>query len=127
VFKKTHFRVHRDFSDFVNVHGKLIVKYLPKGIIIPGLPENNSSITPNDIIERRRAQLERYVNHLVRNKTLVCDSDFVMFLELPRERPKITNNLWRDLLSTSTIKTQEGDWFDEKQVSEVILKTMKVG
>ncbi|CAF3411838.1 unnamed protein product [Rotaria socialis] len=85
------------------------------GIILPALPENDSSIVPKDIIEQRRAQLERYLNRLVRNKRLVCDPDFLVFIELPEELPKMTNNLWRDLMSTPKIKTQKGDWFDERQ------------
>ncbi|CAF3402515.1 unnamed protein product [Rotaria socialis] len=99
----------------VRLHGKLIVKYLPEGIILPALPENDSSIVPKDIIEQRRAQLERYLNRLVRNKRLVCDPDFLVFIELPEELPKMTNNLWRDLMSTPKVKTQKGDWFDERQ------------
>ncbi|CAM4774274.1 unnamed protein product [Rotaria magnacalcarata] len=115
IFKATPFGVNRCFSDFLGLHGKLIVKYLREGIILPALPENDSSIVPKDIIEQRRAQLERYLNRLVRNKRLVCDPDFLVFIELPDELPKMTNNLWRDLMSTSKIKAQKGDWFGEKQ------------
>ncbi|CAF4688699.1 unnamed protein product [Rotaria socialis] len=115
IFKAVQFGVNRCFNDFLRLHGKLIVKYLPEGIILPALPENDSSIVPKDIIEQRRAQLERYLNRLVRNKRLVCDPDFLVFIELPEELPKMTNNLWRDLMSTPKVKTQKGDWFDERQ------------
>ncbi|CAF3974437.1 unnamed protein product [Adineta steineri] len=101
-----------------SMHGAFIVKHLTKGIIVPALPENDSSIVPSNSIERRRAQLERYLNRLVRNKSLICDPCFLLFFEQFEGLPKTANNLWRSLLTASTTKAQEGDWFDEKYQRE---------
>jgi len=124
-FKNAQSGVDRRFTDFVSIHGKLVIKHLPEGIIIPALPENDSYIVPKNAVELRRAQLERYLNRLARNQTLICDTDLLMFLQLPERLPEVTNNRWRSLLSTSMITTEKDDWFDEKQVSIVILTFYK--
>ena len=104
------------------MHGRLITKHLPRGVIIPALPENDSSITTNnDNVVRRQAQLGRYLNRLTRNKILSVDTEFLMFLELPREFPRMKDSSWRSLLSAPVVNTQEDDWFTMYQVSSVIL------
>jgi hypothetical protein len=127
VFKKVQFEVNRRSIDFLGLHDMIVIKHLPAGVIIPALPENDSKIGPKDVIGRRRAQLERYLIRLARNKTLLCDPNFLMFLELNEELPKTENNAWRYVTSTSIPKTFKDDWFDEKQVSAITLKTMKAG
>ena len=111
--------------DFLVLHGKLVAKHLPRGIIVPPLPEKCSSVTLKNVTERRRAQLERYLNRLARKEALLGDRDFVLFIEQISELSKITNDSWRRLLSTSTVRLQEGDWFDKKQVSLLILNPLK--
>ncbi len=116
------FVVNRYFTDFVSMYAKLVTKYLPEGIIIPALPENDSGIAPKDAVERRRAQLERYLNRLARHETLMSDTNFLMFIQSPEKLSDVTNNHWRSLLlCTSITKTGKDDWFDRKQVNIVIL------
>lgn len=121
VLKKTYFIVNRNFTDFLVLHGKLVAKHLPRGIIVPPLPEKSSSVRLKNVTERRRAGLERYLNRLARKEVLHGDSDFELFIEHTSELPKITNDSWRRLLCTSTARLQDGDWFDKKQVSLLIL------
>ena len=111
--------MNRYFNDFVSLHGTLVIRHLPEGIIIPGLPERDSQVVSKNPVERHRGQLERYLNRLARNYVLICDADVLMFLEQPGKLPEMTNNHWRNLLSTSIITAQKGDWFDKKQVSRL--------
>lgn len=41
IYKKSSFSVHRRFSDFLGLHGKLSEKYLRNGRIIPPAPEKS--------------------------------------------------------------------------------------
>ena len=139
MFKKSEFSVNRRFSDFLGLHNKLVHKHLPSGVIIPSPPEKDSfamakvkiskeEAVPSDFIDRRRSQLERYLNRLAHHAKLVQDPDFRDFIELSSDLPKSTNTqalsgagVLRALSNISssvtklTSKTSEQDqWFEEK-------------
>jgi sorting nexin-1/2 len=139
MFKKSEFSVNRRFSDFLGLHNKLVHKHLQMGVIIPSPPEKDSlsmakvkiskeEAIPSDFIDRRRSQLERYLNRLARHEKLIQDPDFREFIEMPSELPKSTNTqalsgagIFRALTNISnqvtklTTKTSEQDqWFEEK-------------
>lgn len=139
MFKKSEFSVNRRFSDFLGLHNKLVHKHLPSGVIIPSPPEKDSlamakvkiskeEAIPSDFIDRRRSQLERYLNRLAHHSKLVQDPDFRDFIELASDLPKSTNTqalsgagVLRALSNISnsvtklTSKTSEQDqWFEEK-------------
>lgn len=139
MFKKSEFSVNRRFSDFLGLHNKLVHKHLPSGVIMPSPPEKDSfamakvkiskeEAIPSDFIDRRRAQLERYLNRLARHAKLVQDPDFRDFIELSSDLPKSINTqalsgagVLRALSNISnsvtklTSKTSEQDqWFEEK-------------
>jgi sorting nexin-1/2 len=99
IFKKSDFTVNRRFSDFLGLHSKLAQKHLHMGIFIPSPPEKDSlsmakvkiskeEAVPTDFIDRRRSQLERYLNRLARHDKLIEDSDVREFLEMPNDLPK---------------------------------------
>ncbi|CAF5228249.1 unnamed protein product, partial [Rotaria magnacalcarata] len=102
MFKKSEFFVNRRFSDFLGLHNKLVHKHLQLGVIIPCPPEKDTFVMakvkiskdeaiPTDFIDRRRSQLERYLNRLARHSKLVQDPDFREFIEMPTELPKSSN------------------------------------
>lgn len=118
--------VSRSFTNFVNMHGHLITTYLPEGIIIPGLPQNDSGIVPKDVIERQRSQIERYLNRVARHNKLMSNVNFLMFIKSPEELPEVKDNHWRSLLLCTSIAINDQDvWFQQKQVNTVILMTIK--
>ena len=147
-FKKNEFSVNRRFSDFLGLHNRLVHKHLQLGVIMPSPPEKDSLSMakvkiskeegiPTDFIDRRRSQLERYLNRLARHDKLVQDPDFREFIEMPSDLPKSTNTqalsgagVLRALSNISnqvtklTTKTSEQDhWFEEKHTFILDLHT----
>ena len=106
----------------MNIHGKLVITYLPEGILIPALAERNTPTGPLDASEQRRGQLERYLNRVAQNQTLISSIDFVIFLKQPEKLRSVTNADWRSLLISLTIETEANDQFNEKKVSTVASK-----
>ena len=148
MFKKNEFSVNRRFSDFLGLHNKLIHKHLQMGVIVPSPPEKDSlamakvkiskeEAIPSDFIDRRRSQLERYLNRLARHEKLIQDPDFREFIEMSSELPKSTNTqalsgagVLRALTTISnqvtklTTKANEQDqWFEEKYTFVLDLHT----
>jgi sorting nexin-1/2 len=147
-FKKTEFFVNRRFSDFLGLHAKLIHKHLPTGVIMPAPPEKDSLSMakvkiskdegiPSDFIDRRRSQLERYLNRLAHHDKLVQDPDFRDFIELASDLPKSTNtqalsgagvlralsNLSNSVTKLTTKTSEQDQWFEEKHSIIVDLNT----
>ncbi|CAF3439485.1 unnamed protein product [Rotaria sp. Silwood1] len=139
MFKKNEFSVNRRFSDFLGLHNKLVHKHLQLGVIIPSPPEKDTiamakvkiskdETIPTDFIDRRRSQLERYLNRLARHEKLVQDPDFREFIEMPNELPKSTNtqalssagvlraltNLSQQVTKLTTKTSEQDQWFEEK-------------
>ena len=139
MFKKSEFTVNRRFSDFLGLHNKLVHKHLQMGVILPSPPEKDSfamakvkiskeEAVPSDFIDRRRSQLERYLNRLARHDTLVQDPDFRDFIEMPGDLPKSTNtqalsgagvlralsNLSNSVTKLTTKTSEQDQWFEEK-------------
>lgn len=148
MFKKTDFSVNRRFSDFLGLHSKLIHKHLQMGVILPSPPEKDSlsmakvkiskeEAIPSDFIDRRRSQLERYLNRLARHKTLVQDPDFREFIEMPGDLPKASNtqalsgagvlralsNISNQVTKLTTKTSEQDQWFEEKHSFIVDLHT----
>ncbi|CAF1659299.1 unnamed protein product, partial [Adineta ricciae] len=148
MFKKTDFSVNRRFSDFLGLHNKLIHKHLQMGVILPSPPEKDSlsmakvkiskeEAIPSDFIDRRRSQLERYLNRLARHKTLVQDPDFREFIEMPGDLPKANNtqalsgagvlralsNISNQVTKLTTKTSEQDQWFEEKHSFIVDLHT----
>lgn len=83
----------------------------------------------HDFVEKRRASLERFLNHIGKHPVLRIDSDFREFLELDGDLPKSTSTsalsgagVMRlfskvgDSLGKIAFKMDETDlWFEEKQ------------
>lgn len=139
MFKKPEFSVNRRFSDFLGLHNKLVHKHLSAGVIIPSPPEKDSfamakvkiskeESIPSDFIDRRRSQLERYLNRLAHHTKLVQDPDFRDFIEMPSDLPKSTNtqalsgagvlralsNLSNSVTKLTTKTSEQDQWFEEK-------------
>ncbi|CAF0894191.1 unnamed protein product [Rotaria sordida] len=148
MFKKNEFSVNRRFSDFLGLHDKLVHKHLPLGVIIPSPPEKDTLVMakvkiskeeaiPTDFIDRRRSQLERYLNRLARHEKLVQDPDFREFIEMPTELPKSTStqafssagvlraltNISQQVTKLTTKTSEQDQWFDEKHTFIVDLHT----
>jgi sorting nexin-1/2 len=139
MFKKNEFYVNRRFSDFLGLHNKLVHKHLQLGVIIPIPPEKDSLSMakvkiskeegiPSDFIDRRRSQLERYLNRLARHEKLIQDPDFREFIEMPSDLPKSTNtqalsgagvlrvfsNITNQVTKLTTKTSEQDQWFEEK-------------
>ncbi|CAF3083636.1 unnamed protein product [Rotaria sp. Silwood2] len=148
MFKKKEFSVNRRFSDFLGLHNKLVHKHLQLGVIIPSPPEKDTFVMakvkiskeeaiPTDFIDRRRSQLERYLNRLARHEKLVQDPDFREFIEMPTELPKSTNtqalssagvlraltNLSQQVTKLTTKTSEQDQWFEEKHIFILDLHT----
>jgi sorting nexin-1/2 len=139
MFKKPEFSVNRRFSDFLGLHNKLVHKHLQLGVIIPSPPEKDSLSMakvkiskdegiPSDFIDRRRSQLERYLNRLARHNKLIQDPDFRDFIEMTNDLPKSTNtqalssagvlralsNITNSVTKLTTKTSEQDQWFEEK-------------
>ncbi|CAF1034661.1 unnamed protein product [Rotaria magnacalcarata] len=139
MFKKSEFFVNRRFSDFLGLHNKLVHKHLQLGVIIPCPPEKDTFVMakvkiskdeamPTDFIDRRRSQLERYLNRLARHSKLVQDPDFREFIEMPTELPKSSNtqalsgagvlraltNISQQVTKLTTKTSEQDQWFEEQ-------------
>lgn len=139
MFKKTEFSVNRRFSDFLGLHNRLVQKHLQMGVFLPSPPEKDSlsmakvkiskdETMPTDFIDRRRSQLERYLNRLAHHSKLVQDPDFREFIEMPTDLPKSTNtqafsgagvlraltNISNSVTKLTTKNNEQDQWFEEK-------------
>ena len=139
MFKKSEFAVNRRFSDFLGLHSRLVHKHLQLGVIIPSPPEKDSlsmakvkiskeEAIPTDFIDRRRSQLERYLNRLARHEKLVQDPDFREFIEMPTDLPKSSNtqalsgagvlralsNITNQVTKLTSKTGEQDQWFEEK-------------
>jgi sorting nexin-1/2 len=139
MFKKPEFSVNRRFSDFLGLHSKLVHKHLQMGVIMPSPPEKDSLVMakvkiskdegiPSDFIDRRRSQLERYLNRLAHHEKLIQDPDFRDFIEMASDLPKSTNtqalsgagvlralsNLSNSVTKLTTKTSEQDQWFEEK-------------
>lgn len=139
MFKKSEFSVNRRFSDFLGLHNRLVNKHLQMGVILPSPPEKDSlsmakvkmskeESIPNDFIDRRRSQLERYLNRLARHEKLVQDPDFRDFIELVGDLPKSNStqalsgagvlralsNISNQVTKLTTKTSEQDQWFEEK-------------
>ncbi|KAM4754196.1 sorting nexin-2-like isoform 3-T3 [Cyanocitta cristata] len=92
MFHKNEFSVKRRFSDFLGLHGKLAMKYMHIGYIVPPTPEKSivgmtkvkvgkEDSSSAEFVEKRRAALERYLQRTVKHPTLLQDPDLRLFLE----------------------------------------------
>ncbi|XP_068856791.1 sorting nexin-2-like isoform X2 [Aphelocoma coerulescens] len=92
MFHKNEFSVKRRFSDFLGLHGKLAMKYMHIGYIVPPAPEKSivgmtkvkvgkEDSSSAEFVEKRRAALERYLQRTVKHPTLLQDPDLRLFLE----------------------------------------------
>jgi sorting nexin-1/2 len=148
MFKKPEFSVNRRFSDFLGLHTKLVHKHLQLGVIIPSPPEKDSlsmakvkiskeEAIPIDFIDRRRSQLERYLNRLARHDKLIQDPDFREFIEMSTELPKSTStqafsgagvlralsNISNQVTKLTTKTSEQDQWFEEKHTFILDLHT----
>uniref|UniRef100_A0A1I8GBC6 PX domain-containing protein n=1 Tax=Macrostomum lignano TaxID=282301 RepID=A0A1I8GBC6_9PLAT len=91
--------VRRRFSDFLGLYEKLHEKYLRDGFVIPPKPEKSvvgatkikmskDSVDEDHFVERRRAQLERFLVRCSDHPVLRMDPDFREFLEHDGDLPK---------------------------------------
>lgn len=131
--------VRRRFSDFLGLYEKLHEKYLRDGFVIPPKPEKSvvgatkikmskDSVEEDHFVERRRAQLERFLNRCADHPVLRMDPDFREFLEHDGDLPKASGTralsgagMLRVFSSIGssvqrmTYKMDESDqWFEDK-------------
>ena len=92
---------------------------------------------PSDFIDRRRSQLERYLNRLGRHDKLIQDPDFREFIEMPGDLPKSTNtqalsgagvlralsNITNQVTKLTTKTSEQDQWFEEKHTFILDLHT----
>lgn len=131
--------VRRRFSDFLGLWEKLHDKYLRDGFVIPPKPEKSvvgatkikmskDSVEEDQFVERRRAQLERFLVRCADHPVLRMDPDFREFLEHDGDLPKATGTralsgagvlrVFSSIGSSvqrMTYKMDESDqWFEDK-------------
>ncbi|CAF1019708.1 unnamed protein product [Adineta steineri] len=148
MFKQKEFSVNRRFSDFLGLHTKLVSKHLQMGVIIPSPPEKDSLSMakvkiskdegiPTDFIDRRRSQLERYLNRLAHHDKLIQDPDFRDFIEMSSDLPKSTStqalssagvlralsNITNQVTKLTTKTSEQDQWFEEKHTFILDLHT----
>ncbi|XP_003386746.1 PREDICTED: sorting nexin-2-like isoform X1 [Amphimedon queenslandica] len=147
-FKEPEVFVRRRFSDFLGLYYRLSEKFMCMGYIVPPAPEKSVTgmtkikFSKNEensalFIQRRRANLERFLNRLAIHPVIRKDEDFKMFLENPGELPKAKDTsamsgaglmrLVKNVGDTfSKIAGKKGDvdsWFDDRQSEYETLDT----
>lgn len=134
-FRRQSLSVTRRFSDFLGLHEKLTEKHTHLGRIVPPPPAKNAVGTAKiklakdeadlsgvNFLERRRAQLERYLQRNADHPLICADPDFREFLELDTELPRATGtsalsgagvkrlfSFVGDTMSRITLKMDESD------------------
>jgi sorting nexin-1/2 len=147
-FKESEVYVRRRFSDFLGLYYRLAEKYMCLGRIVPPAPEKSltgmtkvkfskSEESQAFFIERRRANLERFLNRLASHPVLKKEEDFRNFLENPGELPKaketaamsgagfmrLVKNVGMSISKISGKKTDIDSWFDDRLREYDVLET----
>ncbi|XP_065195180.1 sorting nexin-2-like [Sycon ciliatum] len=152
-FRSSEVSVRRKYSEFQSLQSRLVNTYLKKGCLLPQLPESNTivstvgsavgmtrsrAIQPQaqsstscaamDLVERRRAALQRYLNRVASHPLLRLDSDFHEFLQANHEieKPvgvsvmstegvtKLFKGVTNAIAKITARMSESDDWFDDK-------------
>ncbi|CAP24541.1 Protein CBR-SNX-1 [Caenorhabditis briggsae] len=139
-YAKTYYETWRRFSDFLGLHGKIVEKYLSKGIVIPQPPEksisaltktktNSDPAMSREVGIQRARHLERYVSRLVQHPRMRNDCDLRDFLTIDSDLPKAVQTAalssfgvkkifknFQVVFSKMAFHMEEGDrWFEQVQ------------
>lgn len=139
-YNKQHFETWRRFSDFLGLHGKIVEKYLVKGIVIPQPPEksfsaltktktNSDPAMSREVGIQRARQLERYISRLIQHPRMRNDCDVRDFLTIESDLPKAVQTTtlssfgvkkifknFQVVFSKMAFHMEEGDrWFEQVQ------------
>ncbi|CAL2052760.1 hypothetical protein CAEBREN_13013 [Caenorhabditis brenneri] len=137
---KKQYETWRRFSDFLGLHGKIVEKYLAKGIVIPQPPEksisaltktktNSDPAMSREVGIQRARQLERYIGRLIQHPRMKNDCDVRDFLTIETDLPKAVQTAtlssfgvkkifknFQDVFSKMAFHMEEGDrWFEQVQ------------
>lgn len=87
-------KIYRRYSDIEWLHEGLI-KYNP-GCRIPQLPEKsiwcNLNVNNNQVLEKRRMQIENYLNYINKHKYLSQNTYYKLFISNDFDKSKLENN-----------------------------------
>ncbi|CCD63142.1 PX domain-containing protein [Caenorhabditis elegans] len=139
-YTKQHYETWRRFSDFLGLHGKIVEKYLAKGIVIPQPPEksisaltktktNSDPAMSREVGIQRARQLERYICRLIQHPRMRNDCDVRDFLTIESDLPKAVQTAalssfgvkkifknFQVVFSKMAFHMEEGDrWFEQVQ------------
>ncbi|CAI2355552.1 unnamed protein product [Caenorhabditis sp. 36 PRJEB53466] len=139
-YVKKNYEVWRRFSDFLGLHGKIVEKYLEKGVVIAIPPEksisaltktktNSDPAMSRDVGIHRARQLERYLRRLIQHPRIRNDCDVRDFLTIESDLPKAVQTTalstfgvkkifknFQVVFSKMAFHMEEGDrWFEQVQ------------
>ncbi|EFO96783.1 CRE-SNX-1 protein [Caenorhabditis remanei] len=139
-YSKQQYETWRRFSDFLGLHGKIVEKYLAKGIVIPQPPEksisaltktkaNSDPAMSREVGIQRARQLERYISRLIQHPRMRNDCDVRDFLTIESDLPKAVQTAalssfgvkkifknFQVVFSKMAFHMEEGDrWFEQVQ------------
>ncbi|CAO4367110.1 unnamed protein product [Caenorhabditis nigoni] len=139
-YTRKRYDTWRRFTEFMDLHEKIVAKYRQKGVIIPQPPEKKMSVMAKamtathtsqdrEILQRAR-HLERFLNRLIQHPRIQSDCDLRDFLTIEAALPASSLkpdislgvlkafNGFKDVIDKITIPMEETDqWFEKANSS----------